>query len=800
MYRILRKLSILLVLISLLILPSTLSFQSKQHIDRSSNYHKKSLESIEFQNSLPLLNLIPQNPIFIDSDEDFVHYNFPGNGSEDEPYIIENFVINSTIKDYGIIIKSTSKFFAIRNCFIGKCFEACIKIDNVKAGTASIINNICKGFFMIDNLTSQNHGIFVNNSPNSTLIQNRCNSNSRYGIYVLSSPNSTINECFTDNDDLGGILLEESNNSIIKNSISGKGIKVERSISCLIINNTCTEYGYGIQISNSDFCELLNNIIMKTYDFGIRLSKARFSKIRNNICNRSGSGIYLADSENTTIEENYLLNGVHGVVIQESMNTTILDNRFRSSGINFEKSTKEVFETTELDNNSVEVSEDGIWKNKEIVLIKNMENQIFPESDYGQIILFNCSKVYIKNFEFSSYGLFELEFFLCKNIDFTGNIVKGKIKLDNVTESRINSNTINKLKIENCYNIIIEANKILRTELYKSARITVQNNSDISESQENEAFTWLFISNCQELNITSNTCQKVDCAIFARHSLSLNIRNNSFSENYGRKGFIDDKLYFEWFLFGGSIELFNCTKTLVEDNNLSRGNKGVSLFLCYDFHLRNNFVEDYGKGVHLYHSETNYITDNQFLKNRMSIDVDRSDFTQISNNTFSENSYGMYLHDSDSNVIIHNKILRNEYGIALMEECCNNLIQYNIIEENELGIYLHTETKENIIHHNYFINNTQQAEDDSGKNIWYEESTEEGNYWSDHNKKKPYEIAGDGEAVDPYPLNEYFERITRVNYSMNVFSFFILISIILRRRRTKKRKKNNMIVRDRNFH
>ncbi len=59
--------------------------------------------------------------IIIMNDWDFKNYNFTGEGSESNPYVIENYNITTT-KDYAIYISSTSKYFIIRNCNLAANF------------------------------------------------------------------------------------------------------------------------------------------------------------------------------------------------------------------------------------------------------------------------------------------------------------------------------------------------------------------------------------------------------------------------------------------------------------------------------------------------------------------------------------------------------------------------------------------------------------------------------------------------------------------------------------------------------
>ena len=126
---------------------------------------------------------IDDSSIVIWGDRDFRNYNFPGKGTADNPYLIQEYDID-TSSSRGIYITSTTKYFVIQNCII-KAANTAIYISNTAEGTVSILNNECSnnGF----------NGIYVIDSPSSQIIDNTCNNNQREnGINVIESPNSII--------------------------------------------------------------------------------------------------------------------------------------------------------------------------------------------------------------------------------------------------------------------------------------------------------------------------------------------------------------------------------------------------------------------------------------------------------------------------------------------------------------------------------------------------------------------------------------------------------------------------------
>lgn len=122
----------------------------------------------------------------------------------------------------------------------------------------------------------------------------------------------------------------------------------------------------------------------------------------------------------------------------------------------------------------------------------------------------------------------------------------------------------------------------------------------------------------------------------------------------------------------------------------------------------------------------------------------RSRFPSICNNTISGNHCGIECSCAAPPLIADNDIMNNDMGVSFEctgEDMCSH---------------------HSIIFRNNFINNTQQAYDETGKNFWYHSIRKEGNFWSDHHARDnntdgvadtPYTIPG-GTLADRYPAME----------------------------------------------
>ncbi len=271
------------------------------------------------QISNQISSLTPQSAILIEIDYNFTDFGFIGNGSEVNPFIIEDY--NITVSNGNCIkIKSTTKFFIIRNCYTDGPLIG-IGVEDLAPGTASIINNTL--------IIGHAAGIQIQSSNNITISNNTCIGKYRdegvnTGITLYKSENSIISNNTAYNK---GIRLWEGFNSIIRNnSLYNCGISYNRpsyaeSHSYIIENNLVNNKPIGyfidqnsLNIQSSLYGQLIlihcdnsniqNQVISNSFH-GISLIQSRYSLLNNNTCNNNtGSGIYLFESSFNDVHNN----------------------------------------------------------------------------------------------------------------------------------------------------------------------------------------------------------------------------------------------------------------------------------------------------------------------------------------------------------------------------------------------------------------------------------------------------------------------------------------------------------------
>ncbi|NHJ86264.1 MAG: hypothetical protein FK734_12440, partial [Asgard group archaeon] len=186
--------------------------------------------------------------IVIRSNNDFtLRYNFPGEGTFENPFRIENLVISSS-KEFGIFITDVSKNFIIINCTITGVSQG-IYLEDIVSSYTQIENNT----IFLDGVTSS-YGIHSNyNIDNISIINNKIQGNnnrqSSYGIYLIHSNNQIINKNNISSFNRGIFCNNLENINITQNNIFSNtiGIAISHSTSLLVLyNNLMFNLQYGI--------------------------------------------------------------------------------------------------------------------------------------------------------------------------------------------------------------------------------------------------------------------------------------------------------------------------------------------------------------------------------------------------------------------------------------------------------------------------------------------------------------------------------------------------------------------------
>jgi parallel beta-helix repeat protein len=279
----------------------------------------------------------PHDPIYIYGNDNFTENNgvVGGSGAENDPYIIENWIISAENAN-GIEIRNTTAHFVIRNCMVengGWTYRGIYlyNLTNGKIGSCAFSNNH-GGIDMWDS----DRNIIKNCVFEKSFWESE--DNDYNGIELRSAEHNIISNCIIENSKGIGVVLYESDNNLIKNCAirnnywhgiefwSGsenntvENCMIENNKHCGVVVGYCgkniiresiseNNSRHGILLTHSDNCIVSNNISKNNDWTGIRLNYSDNNTLFYNISeNNSNYGIYLNDSNNNYAYHNISVN------------------------------------------------------------------------------------------------------------------------------------------------------------------------------------------------------------------------------------------------------------------------------------------------------------------------------------------------------------------------------------------------------------------------------------------------------------------------------------------------------------
>jgi len=355
---------------------------------------------------VPLLIILEKfdKPIRITSNAHFYEYEFPGEGSPANPFIIEGYRIRDK-NEPSIFIANVTLSFTIRNCILSSISNYGIYIENFKFRTANISYNSinshssvgiylketeCSTIIVANNTLKDNlNGILILNCQNEALIANNTFENSDLGISIGNSPNHEISNNFFNQNRVGiysssNVKCTFSNNrffgTIINTTDYNKescGIKVIFGNYLNISNNLCDGFTKGMHIGNLLWSNITSNTCKNNID-GISVIRASTNIFENNICTQNEKyGLFLYRDEEMW--------GEHVSVL----NNSISDNKY---GIYLEGGTADFLCFNNISNNDygIFVEEDHVNLNITYNNFKgNKKWAIYLKSGYSNKIHHN---------------------------------------------------------------------------------------------------------------------------------------------------------------------------------------------------------------------------------------------------------------------------------------------------------------------------------------------------------------------------------------------------------------------------
>jgi parallel beta-helix repeat protein len=257
-----------------------------------------------------------------------------GSGTWDDPFLIENMVINASDSPigYGIFIEnSINDYFKIENVTIFEATDG-IRLENTNNG--DLINNT-----LSDNIGS---GISMVNCVNNTISRNNLINNEWSGINLTSNcmnnriiGNTAINDGSTMQDN--GIYLGNycDNNYIMGNLIYDNrfyGINIiDHCEENIIFNNTIQNFAtnqqwYGIYIQNYCHQNTISLNLFEDLNYGICLVSSDQNTVTDNYFVECGTGMWMVINYQTNITGNTISGGSTGFLFSACDEGEIVNN------------------------------------------------------------------------------------------------------------------------------------------------------------------------------------------------------------------------------------------------------------------------------------------------------------------------------------------------------------------------------------------------------------------------------------------------------------------------------------------
>ena len=312
--------------------------------------------------SVPELNVdsmtfpFAENYIYISSNEDFKDYEIVGSGTVDDPYLIENLNLEDHVGN-GIVIENVDVHLMVRNCTIKDLsgrydpeymgFQGII-IENAKnvriegcEVPSIILDGVEKGY--IENCTTTNGEILVTNNPpqSGVYLISGCKANG--GLAVMNAANSLVENCRVEN---GEFAVMSSINATLRNvtaynctffPLDSSKAEFEKinliKTDLLILDFNLDEFQVHLKNSTVDGRDVLyyrdeGNLKLQNLEAGyLWLLNCTGAEIKD----VKASGIFLAGSSGSTIENSEIYEGGQGIILSFSKDCIVYGNDLSNS-------------------------------------------------------------------------------------------------------------------------------------------------------------------------------------------------------------------------------------------------------------------------------------------------------------------------------------------------------------------------------------------------------------------------------------------------------------------------------------
>ena len=193
-----------------------------------------------------------------------------GLGTLQDPYVIENIMINGLNSSSCLTIRNSDKYFTIQYCTFynaGLSPNAGLELEHVQ-----------NGFIYRNNVSCNNRwGIHLHNCYNNNIFQNLAVKNTGNNIFLSYCSKNVVEQNNASDGDYTGIKLENSfdntvyNNTVVQNQQAGINVSWKSSNNTVAKNVVKNNDNYGVWLDNNSTKNIIRNNLIENNNYGIGL-------------------------------------------------------------------------------------------------------------------------------------------------------------------------------------------------------------------------------------------------------------------------------------------------------------------------------------------------------------------------------------------------------------------------------------------------------------------------------------------------------------------------------------------------
>ncbi|RXA17410.1 cell surface protein [Methanosarcina sp. MSH10X1] len=198
----------------------------------------------------------------------------------------------------------------------------------------------CSYCDICNNDLSENYlGLYLSNSKNNTISDNKMNLSGKYGVQLMHSEGNVLSNNSVDSNHHGVVLENNcSDNNLTGNLVgsnAGFGFYLINSSSNNLSNNTISRNDMGIYLTNSNLSIISENSLFENIRYGMWISHSNYSLISGNAVKESNWGIRLNYTDNSTLSGNILaFNYVSGLSMCPACDNNTIFNNYLNNTLN----------------------------------------------------------------------------------------------------------------------------------------------------------------------------------------------------------------------------------------------------------------------------------------------------------------------------------------------------------------------------------------------------------------------------------------------------------------------------------